>query len=188
MCCNRVLFKQFLQANALEFCQIDSARIGGVNEILSVYLMAKKFGGKICAGIVSCELIKNCFIFCSESLSSRRWCWSVRDGPAPADVGLHVGFMYQARSDGRICRSTTWTIPSSSDYQRKRMLRCSNCARIFHRVEAGSGCDVWISNWHRVAKDVCWRDFQKCIRLYFFNFHLRQLCFQSMFQSICFTL
>lgn len=45
-CMNRIMFKQFLQANALEFCQIDSARIGGVNEILSVYLMAKKFGGK----------------------------------------------------------------------------------------------------------------------------------------------
>lgn len=45
MCCNRVLFKQFLQANALEYCQIDSARIGGVNEILAVYLMAKKLNG-----------------------------------------------------------------------------------------------------------------------------------------------
>lgn len=45
MCCNRVLFKQFLQADAIQFCQIDSARIGGVNEILSVYLMAKKLGG-----------------------------------------------------------------------------------------------------------------------------------------------
>lgn len=44
-CMNRIMFKQFLQANALEFCQIDSARIGGVNEILSVYFMAKKFGG-----------------------------------------------------------------------------------------------------------------------------------------------
>lgn len=45
MCCNRVLFKQFLQAQALEYCQIDSARIGGINEILSVYLMARKLGG-----------------------------------------------------------------------------------------------------------------------------------------------
>lgn len=45
-CMNRIMFKQFLQSNALEFCQIDSARIGGVNEILSVYFMAKKFGGK----------------------------------------------------------------------------------------------------------------------------------------------
>lgn len=33
------------QANALQFCQIDSCRLGGVNEILAVYLMAAKFGG-----------------------------------------------------------------------------------------------------------------------------------------------
>lgn len=45
MCANRVMFKQFLQAKALEFCQIDSARIGGVNEILAVYLMAYKLNG-----------------------------------------------------------------------------------------------------------------------------------------------
>lgn len=46
MCCNRVMFKQFLQAGAMQYCQIDSCRIGGVNEILSVYLMAHKLGGK----------------------------------------------------------------------------------------------------------------------------------------------
>lgn len=46
MCANRVMFKQFLQAGAIDYCQIDSARIGGVNEILAVYLMAKKFNGK----------------------------------------------------------------------------------------------------------------------------------------------
>lgn len=43
MCANRVIFKQFLQARAIDYCQIDSARIGGVNEILAVYLMAHKF-------------------------------------------------------------------------------------------------------------------------------------------------
>lgn len=46
MCANRVMFKQLLQSRAIDYCQIDSARIGGVNEILAVYLMAKKFDGK----------------------------------------------------------------------------------------------------------------------------------------------
>lgn len=46
MCANRVMFKQLLQAKAIKYCQIDSARIGGINEILSVYFMALKFGGK----------------------------------------------------------------------------------------------------------------------------------------------
>ena len=39
MCQNRVMFKQFLEAGALDVLQIDSCRIGGVNEILAVYLM-----------------------------------------------------------------------------------------------------------------------------------------------------
>ncbi|XP_010636997.1 mitochondrial enolase superfamily member 1 isoform X3 [Fukomys damarensis] len=43
-CHNRVIFKQLLQANAVQFLQIDSCRLGSVNEILSVLLMAKKFG------------------------------------------------------------------------------------------------------------------------------------------------
>ncbi|KAF4521299.1 hypothetical protein B566_EDAN002303 [Ephemera danica] len=37
MCCNRVMFKQFLQAKAINFCQIDSCRIGGINEILAMF-------------------------------------------------------------------------------------------------------------------------------------------------------
>ena len=47
MCQNRVMFKQFLQAGAMQFCQIDACRIGGVNEVLSVILMAAKFNGKL---------------------------------------------------------------------------------------------------------------------------------------------
>lgn len=46
MCHNRVIFKQLLQAGAIDYCQIDACRMGGVNEILSVYLMAKKFKGE----------------------------------------------------------------------------------------------------------------------------------------------
>ena len=42
------MFKQFLQAEALQILQIDSCRIGGVNELLAVVLMAKKFGGERC--------------------------------------------------------------------------------------------------------------------------------------------
>lgn len=45
MCANRVMFKQLLQARAMQFCQIDSCRLGGVNEILAVYLMAAKLNG-----------------------------------------------------------------------------------------------------------------------------------------------
>lgn len=40
------MFKQFLQASALQFVQIDSCRLGSVNENLAVLLMAHKFQGK----------------------------------------------------------------------------------------------------------------------------------------------
>lgn len=42
MCQNRVVFKQLLQAEAIDVCQIDACRMGGVNEVLAVLLMAKK--------------------------------------------------------------------------------------------------------------------------------------------------
>ncbi|KAF4462999.1 L-alanine-DL-glutamate epimerase s of enolase superfamily [Fusarium albosuccineum] len=43
MCQNRVIFKQLLQTGAIDVCQIDACRMGGVNEVLAVLLMAKKF-------------------------------------------------------------------------------------------------------------------------------------------------
>ncbi|GFY70418.1 mitochondrial enolase superfamily member 1, partial [Trichonephila inaurata madagascariensis] len=61
-CQNRVMFKQMLQAEALQFCQIDSCRMGGINEILSVYLMAAKFGVPVCphaGGVGLCELVQH---------------------------------------------------------------------------------------------------------------------------------
>lgn len=42
MCQNRVIFKQLLQSHAIDICQIDACRMGGVNEVLAVMLMAKK--------------------------------------------------------------------------------------------------------------------------------------------------
>ena len=58
-CANRVMFKQLLQASAIGFCQIDSCRLGGVNENLAVMLMAAKFGVPVCphaGGVGLCEL------------------------------------------------------------------------------------------------------------------------------------
>ncbi|CAG9806215.1 unnamed protein product [Chironomus riparius] len=62
MICNRVVFKQFMQAKAFEYCQVDSARIGGVNELLLVYLMARKFNIKVCphaGGVGLSEMIQH---------------------------------------------------------------------------------------------------------------------------------
>jgi L-alanine-DL-glutamate epimerase and related enzymes of enolase superfamily len=77
-CQNRVIFKQLLQANAISFCQIDSCRLGGVNEILAVLLMAAKFGVPVCphaGGVGLCEYVQHLSIFdyicVSASLENR---------------------------------------------------------------------------------------------------------------------
>ncbi|OAD57269.1 Mitochondrial enolase superfamily member 1 [Eufriesea mexicana] len=62
MCANRVIFKQLLQAKAIDYCQIDSARIGGINEVLAVYLMAKKMAVPVCphaGGVGLCEMVQH---------------------------------------------------------------------------------------------------------------------------------
>jgi len=65
-CQNRVLFKQFLQARAMAFCQIDSCRLGGVNEVLAVLLLAAKFGVPVCphaGGVGLCEYVQHLAVF-----------------------------------------------------------------------------------------------------------------------------
>ncbi len=57
-CSNRVMFKQLMQANAIDFCQFDNCRLGGLNEALAVLLLAAKFGVPVCphaGGIGLCE-------------------------------------------------------------------------------------------------------------------------------------
>ena len=65
-CQNRVMFKQLMQAGAIDFCQIDSCRLGGVNEILAVLLMAAKFNIPVCphaGGVGLCEYVQHLSIF-----------------------------------------------------------------------------------------------------------------------------
>jgi L-fuconate dehydratase len=77
-CHSRVMFKQLLQAGAISFCQIDSCRLGGVNEVLAVLLMAAKFGVPVCphaGGVGLCEYVQHLSLFdyiaVSASLENR---------------------------------------------------------------------------------------------------------------------
>jgi L-fuconate dehydratase len=73
-CPNRIVFKQLLQAQAIDFCQIDSCRLGGVNENLAVILMAAKFGVPICphaGGVGLCELVQHLSMFDFVAVSAR---------------------------------------------------------------------------------------------------------------------
>ena len=65
-CHNRVMFKQLLQANAIDVCQIDSCRLAGVNENLAVILMAAKFDVPVCphaGGVGLCEYVQHLSAF-----------------------------------------------------------------------------------------------------------------------------
>jgi L-fuconate dehydratase len=65
-CQNRVIFKQLLQSNALRFLQVDSCRMGGVNEAMAVILMAARFGVAVCphaGGVGLCEYVQHLSIF-----------------------------------------------------------------------------------------------------------------------------
>jgi L-fuconate dehydratase len=62
MCQNRVMFKQFIMRGAIDVVQIDSCRLGGVNEILAVLLMAAKYQLPVCphaGGVGLCEYVQH---------------------------------------------------------------------------------------------------------------------------------
>jgi L-fuconate dehydratase len=63
---NRVVFKQLFQANAIDVCQIDACRVGGVNEVLAILLLAAKFGVPVCphaGGVGLCEYVQHLAVF-----------------------------------------------------------------------------------------------------------------------------
>ncbi|HVR70415.1 MAG TPA: L-fuconate dehydratase [Vicinamibacteria bacterium] len=66
VCQNRVMFKQLMQAGAIRFCQVDTCRTGGVNEVVTVLLLAARFGLPVCphaGGVGLCEYAQHIAIF-----------------------------------------------------------------------------------------------------------------------------
>ena len=136
-CANRVMFKQLLQARAIDFCQIDSCRLGGVNENLAVILMAAKFGVPVCphaGGVGLCECVQHLSMFdyiavsarwtaASSSTSitctsiSRIRCASARGRYlAPSNPGYSITIRPESRSQHRYPEGAAWT--TTEDRQR----------------------------------------------------------------------
>ena len=91
-CQNRIMFKQLMQAGAIDVCQIDSCRLGGVNEVLAVYLMAAKFGIPVCphaGGVGLCEYVQHLQIFDYIAVSG-----SAEDRLVEYVDHLHEHFVY----------------------------------------------------------------------------------------------
>ncbi len=76
---NRVIFKQLLQAEAIDVVQIDACRVGGVNENLAIILLAAKFGVPVCphaGGVGLCEMVQHLAMFDFVAVSGtfeERW-------------------------------------------------------------------------------------------------------------------
>lgn len=73
-CQNRIIFKQFLQADAIDVVQIDSCRVGGVNEIMAILLLAAKFGKPVCphaGGVGLCEYVQHLSVIDYVCVSTR---------------------------------------------------------------------------------------------------------------------
>ena len=69
---NRIIFKQLLQASAIDVCQIDACRVAGVNEVIAILLLAAKFGVPVCphaGGVGLCEYVQHLAVFDYLSVS-----------------------------------------------------------------------------------------------------------------------
>ncbi len=108
-CQNRVLFKQFMQAGAMQFCQIDSCRLGGVNEVLAVLLMAAKFGIPVCphaGGVGLCEYVQHLALFDYIAVS----------GSLENRVVEYVDHLHEHFVDPVVVRQGRYVAPTASGY------------------------------------------------------------------------
>jgi L-fuconate dehydratase len=72
-CHNRIMFKQFLQADAIDVVQVDACRLGGMNEVLAVLLLAAKFDKPVCphaGGVGLCEYVQHISFFDAACVAS----------------------------------------------------------------------------------------------------------------------
>ena len=106
---NRVLFKQMFQAQAMDYCQLDSARLASINEILSVYLMAKKFNVPVCphaGGVGLCELVQHLSIFDYVAVS----------GSLEDRVTEYVDHLHEHFTDPCVVENAAYRMPAKPGY------------------------------------------------------------------------
>src|SRR5450432_2362016 len=106
---NRVMFKQLLQAGAIDFCQIDSCRLASVNEILTVLLLAAKFGVPVCphaGGVGLCELVQHLSIFDYVAVS----------GSLDRRVTEYVDHLHEHFVDPCIIKNAAYVLPTTPGY------------------------------------------------------------------------
>jgi L-fuconate dehydratase len=129
-CANRVVFKQLLQARAIDFCQIDSCRLGGVNENLAVILLAAKFGVPVCphaGGVGLCEYVQHLSMFDYIAVS----------GTMEGRVIEYVDHLHEHFEDPVVVRGGRYMAPAGPGYS----IAIREASRLAHRFPGG---EVWL--------------------------------------------
>lgn len=124
---NRIMFKQFLQAKAIDVCQIDACRLGGVNEALAVLLLAAKFGVPVCphaGGVGLCELVQHLSIVDYVAVS----------GGLEGRVIEYVDHLHEHFLDPVVIRDGRYQVPTRPGYSAQ--MRAESLAR--YRFPAGT--------------------------------------------------
>jgi len=109
MCQNRILFKQFIMGGAVDIVQIDACRLGGVNEILAVLLMAAKYDIPVCphaGGVGLCEYVQHLSMIDYLSFSG------TRDGR----VAEYVDHLHEHFVDPCIVRDAAYIPPTQPGF------------------------------------------------------------------------
>jgi L-fuconate dehydratase len=105
-CHNRVMFKQFFQSDAISFAQVDPCRLGGVNEVLAVLLMAAKFDVAVCphaGGVGLCEYVQHLAIFDYLAVS----------GSSEGRVVEYVDHLHEHFVDPAMVRGGRYLVPTA---------------------------------------------------------------------------
>ncbi|MDT0165997.1 L-fuconate dehydratase [Actinotalea sp. AC32] len=108
-CHNRVMFKQFMQAGALDFCQLDAGRLGSLNEIVAVLLLAAKFGVPVCphaGGVGLCEMVQHVSMLDFVAVSGTR----------EGRVTEFVDHLHEHFTDPCVVRDAAYVVPSRPGY------------------------------------------------------------------------
>ena len=108
-CHNRIMFKQLLQAGAISFCQVDACRLGGVNEVLAVLLMAAKFGVPVCphaGGVGLCEYVQHLAVFDYAAVS----------GSLDRRLLEYVDHLHEHFEDPVVMRNGRYMVPNAPGY------------------------------------------------------------------------
>jgi L-fuconate dehydratase len=129
-CANRIIFKQLLQARAIDFCQIDSCRLGGVNENLAVMLLAAKFRVPVCphaGGVGLCEYVQHLSMFDYIAVS----------GTMDGRVIEYVDHLHEHFEEPVVVRRARYMPPTRPGYS----ITIREASRLAHRYPDG---EVWL--------------------------------------------